>query len=350
VWRSKAAAIVALAALLVVAADRVVAWTNDDAVAADFADRLFVQPSEDGVYLLGNSMFKTGVDPERLEDMLGGTTPVDFEYHNGHYSNLWYLIARTALGQTEHDPRVVVWGFRPYYAMRPAFRQNGPTDNDLFAIEDPLYERLEGGETFTEPPTVSSARFRAQLASSSGLYQQREDVQAHVADTAVRVGVDVLDLVGVGYAESLRASVVEGDRTLADEIVRLGTGGETVLTEELVVDGVGDFIVGPVRPFADTYIPATAEAITDAGLDQVVVIWRPVIAADGSPAPEEDAFVADALAWFESQGIPVLDLYNDERVERRFFASGDHYNEEGRELITGVLARFLRDQDVVPSP
>ena len=313
-------AIIALAVVLVVATDRLVASTDDDAAAADFADRLFVQPSPDGVYLLGNSMFKTGVDPERLEAQLGGTTPVDFEYHNGHYSNLWYLIARTALGRTEHDPSVVVWGFRPYYAMRPAFRQNGPTDNDLFAIEDPLYERLQGGETFREPPTISSARFRDELAETSGLYRERDAAQDRVADAAVRVGVDVLDWLGVGYAESLRASVVEGDRSLADEIVRLGTGGETVLTEELVVDGIGDFIVGPVRPFADSYIPATAEAIADAGLDQVVVIWRPVIAADGAPATDEDAFVADALAWFDSQGIPVLDLYGDGRIERSFFA------------------------------
>ena len=46
-----------LALALVVVVDRVLA-DGSPGPATNFADRLFEQPREDGVYLLGNSMFK----------------------------------------------------------------------------------------------------------------------------------------------------------------------------------------------------------------------------------------------------------------------------------------------------
>ena len=93
----------ALALVLVV--DRLLVENDEPARSVDFADRLTVQPSADGVYLLGNSMFKTGIDPDLLAEDMGSITPVDFEYHNGHYTNLWYLISRAALGQTWRSDR-----------------------------------------------------------------------------------------------------------------------------------------------------------------------------------------------------------------------------------------------------
>ena len=326
----------ALALVLVV--DRLLVETDEPATSVDFADRLTVQPSADGVYLLGNSMFKTGIDPDLLAEDMGSITPVDFEYHNGHYTNLWYLISRAALGQTPEQPRVVVWGFRPRFAAIPAFRQNTENATDLFSFEDELFDSLSTGQDFSNPDTFSSENVKDELEERSGIYSRREAARASLNDDSLEFGVDVLDWLGVGFADSLRTEVIDGDRSLADEIVRLVTDGEVVLTEELVIDDSGDFIMGPTVDFEGGFLPATAEAIDDAGLQQMVIIWRPILAAEETPPPEEDLFVADAIAWLEDNDIPYLDLYHDDRIGPALYGAGDHYNEDGRELITGIVA------------
>lgn len=343
-WRSKALAIVVTALALVLVADRLLREDGEPTASVDFADRLTVQPSDDGVYLLGNSMFKTGIDPSLLASDMGDITPVDFEYHNGHYTNLWYLISKSALGQTDEQPRVVVWGFRPRYAADPAFRQNTENATDLFTFEDELFDSLSAGQDFSNPDTLSSENVKDELEARSGIYARRESARARLNDESLELGVDVLDWLGVGFADSLRTDVIDGDRSLADEIVRLVTDGEVVLTEELVVDDSGDFIIGPAVAFENGFLPATAEAIEDADLQQMVIIWRPVHAASDTPAPEEDLFVADAIRWLEDNGIPYLDLYHDDRIGPALYGAGDHYNEDGRRLITGIVAEAILQQ------
>jgi hypothetical protein len=297
-------AIVVLALALVVVVDRVLA-DGSSGPATNFADRLFEQPREDGVYLLGNSMFKTGIDPALIADGLPTETPVDFEYHNGHYTNLWYLIAKSALGKTEADPRVVVWGFRPHFAADPAFRVNTLNDTDLFVFDDPLYAGLSAGVDFTTPPAFSSANVKLELAERSGLYGRRS---------------------------------AAGERVSSESLV---ADGEVVLTEELVIDDEGDFIRGPRRAFDAGYAPATALAIADANLRQLVILWRPRIAAEGSPNPIDDLFIAEAIAWFDDHEIPYVDLYSDDRITIDYFASGDHYNEDGRREISEIVGQAL---------
>ena len=254
---SKPLRILMLAVLLVILVEFVTQGFSDDGGSSGGkADLLTVQPEEDGIYLLGNSMFKTGIDVQLLDDSLPNDL-VDFEYHNGHYTNLWYLIAKSALPEIKEVPSVIVWGYRPRYALDPAFRQNRLNATDLFAIDDPIYNSL----------------------SASG---------------------------------------------------------------EITNGGAGDFIAGPFKSFNDGYIPRTAEAISDLGIPQVVIIWRPVAAATGELSNAEINFVSDSLEYFSENSIPVLNLFNDEDIGIDFFASGDHYNAAGREYITLKLANFLQ--------
>lgn len=216
-------------------------------------DRLAVQPVDGGVYLLGNSMFATGVD---LEAMQAGIPERDvrFNYYDGHYTSLWYLIAKGALGPSEERPELIVWGFRPRYAMVPAFRQNRPNSTELFEFADPEYDLLTRD-------------------------------------------------------------------SLANE----------------------DFITGPTVEFADGFIPRTAESFEDSGLAQLVVIWRPVTVAQGTPDPNEERFVADAIAYFKAQGIPYVDFFHDDQLELAMFAKGDHHNADGRARVTDILTERIRE-------
>ena len=188
VWRSKALAIVVTALALVLVVDRLLVENDEPARSVDFADRLTVQPSADGVYLLGNSMFKTGIDPDLLAEDMGSITPVDFEYHNGHYTNLWYLISRAALGQTPEQPRVVVWGFRPRFAAIPAFRQNTENTTDLFSFEDELFDR-QGYLTLFDAIGSTDKRIHA----NPGLHPEipSEEVDAAFEFLAARLHADV---------------------------------------------------------------------------------------------------------------------------------------------------------------
>lgn len=321
--------VVALLGVLVV--DLVVRRAS---VGTDFVERLNTPPEEDAVFVVGNSMFQTGIDMDLLSRQLG--TDVAFDYHNGHYSSLWYLISDLAVPQFESEPELIVWGFRPFYAADPAFRQNRPTDNDLFEPGDLLYQRLT---TVDDPPEQTfGARTAEALGDRSALFAARDDVQDRVSGFVADIGVDVLAAVRPGATEGFRSEYEAGELTIADEFLREVTGGDVQRTEELVVDGVGDFVRGPRTGFADGFIPATALRLEEQDIDQLVVIWRPVAAANGSEIPEQEAFVDEAIAWFEDQGIPYLDLFSDERIDESLFASGDHYNQDGRLLITSIVA------------
>ena len=337
--RSKTIQILVLALAIVVALDvtaRVVA--SEEPVS--LTDRLEVQPVDRGVYLLGNSMFKTGVDVEVVRD---GLNPHDvrFGYYNGHYTSLWYLIAKGALGPSERRPELVVWGFRPGFALLPAYRQNQPNSTELFEFDDRAYLSLTGQSDNSPGLDVQSFMLRW-----SGMFAQRAEVQDLVSMTTEQAGLAALDVAGRS-TRGLRERLVEGDGSIADEITRAATRGAVQLTEEQVVDGVGDFVTGPTLAFAEGFVPLTAESFEDNGLEQLVVIWRPASVAKGSPVALEQQFVSDAIDYFEDHDIPFLDLYNDERIDATMFAKGDHYNAAGRAYITDYLTAVI--QELLPA-
>jgi hypothetical protein len=342
IFQSRAVRILVLTFLLVASVDIGVKSLSDDSEITDNASLLFVQPHTEGIYFLGNSMFKTGIDFISLEETLPEIT-IDFEYHNGHYTNLWYLIAKSALENTEESPRFVIWGFRPRMALDPAFRQNQTNDTDLFAFDDPLYNTLKDGEDFSRPSFFSPDYVRLTLDRSTGLHPQRDIFQEWVKDKALKIGFKLLETLNISSSTSLKNSLDSMDRSLADEIAQLLTGGAITFTEETVVDTKGDFISGPQRNFEDGYIPATSDAFKAADIQQVIIIWRPVNVAIGNPHTVEDQFVADSLRFFSQQGIPVINLYDDSSIGRSFFASGDHYNAQGRAYVTDLLGEFLSE-------
>lgn len=303
-----------------------------------FVDQLNEPPPADGIFLLGNSMFHTGIDVPALAELTG--EPTVFDYHNGHYTNLWYLISTKALPQVDDPPRVVVWGFRPFYAMDPAFRQNFENDTDLFEPGDAAYQARTIGTDADDRSAV--VRWLPELLDDhSELYGSRETAQERLASESVDVGMSVLSTVRPEDTEDFRQRFDAGETSVIDEILRIATDGEVQLAEEQVVDGVGDFVRGPQVDFSGSFIPLIAESIDELGMDQLVVIWRPVAAAKDQEIGDQDRFVEDALAYFAANGIPVADFYGDDRIGVDLFASGDHYNADGRALITEILAEEL---------
>lgn len=325
------------AALAIVALAEVWATTTADAEPPPI-ERLNTPPGED-VFIFGNSMFQTGIDFAPLADQSG--REITFDYHNGHYTNLWYLIADQALPQADPAPETIVWGFRPMFASDPAFRTNVENDNDLFEPGDNIYRSLTiGGDDPIEAWDVP-ARLRETVTNSNGLWATREDAQATLGARSTDLGVDAVGVVRPEDTAEFRDRFASGEVTVTDEILRIATGGEVQLAEEQVVDGQGDFIRGPRVEFADSFVPLIANKIQELDSEQLVVIWKPVATVNGGDVDLDEAFVADAIAFFESEGIPYLDLFHDPDIVLEMYASGDHYNADGRVHITTALATAL---------
>lgn len=304
-------------------------------------EKLNAAPGED-VFVFGNSMFQTGINFGPLAEQSG--RDVVFDYHNGHYTSLWYLIADQALPLAEPDPNLVVWGFRPKFAADPAFRQNKVVDNDLFEPGDNLYRNLTIGSGESVPSWDLAGRLSETVTQSNGMWSRRDEAQTALAVSASGLGVDVVGVVRDAETEDFRDRLASGEVTVADEILRIATDGEIQLAEERVVDGQGDFIIGPPVTFAGSFLPHITEKIADVSKQQLVVIWKPVHTVRDDLGPgDDDAFVAEAIAYFEEQQIPYIDLYHDDRITLEMFASGDHYNEEGRVVVTNIIAEKLRE-------
>ncbi|MDW3177670.1 MAG: hypothetical protein R8J94_09805 [Acidimicrobiia bacterium] len=303
---------------------------------------LNTEPGE-GVFVFGNSMFQTGIDFAQLREQSG--REVDFDYHNGHYSSLWYLIASKALPEVTSDPELTVWGFRPAFAADPAFRTNQPNDNDLLEPGDDTYLRLTVDSGDPPAAWAIGTRLRGFVDDHSRLFGTRSDAQEVLADSTAEVGVELAGLVRPEDTADFRARFDAGETTVTDEILRIATRGEVQLAEEKVDDDVGDFISGPSVRFEGSFIPEIADEIASLGLNQLVIIWKPAAAAAATNRPDDDLFVSDAIDYFESNEIPYVNLYDEPTITIDMYASGDHYNEAGRRHITTLLADILRSEN-----
>jgi hypothetical protein len=330
--------ITVLATLVIVAAVEVGAVATADAEPTAL-QKLNTQPGDD-VFVFGNSMFQTGIDFGPLASSSG--RDVVFDYHNGHYTNLWYLIVDQALPLATPPPELIVWGFRPSFAAEPAFRGSAENDNDLFEPGDNAYRRLTVGSDEPIDTWDLAGRLRESVVRSEGLWSRRDDAQAALAARSTDAGVDVVGLLRPEDTAAFRERFANGDVTVTDEILRIATGGEVQLAEELVVDTQGEFTRGPIVPFDESFVPLIAEKLQEVQGEQLVVIWKSVSAVNGGETDLDERFVAEAIAYFETEGIPVLDLYNDRNIDLEMFASGDHYNADGRAYITAKLAETIR--------
>ncbi len=307
-------------------------------------DALKVQPHEGRVYLLGNSMFKTGIDRDALETGLrvgaGEGTAVDFEEHVGHYTNLWYLIVKNALLEHTEVPKRVVWGFRPTYAFRPAFRQKRTCDIERFVSpSETFYDHLVSSAN-----AGGAGRWRSWLAQHSGLYPRRDTIRDRVFEPFERFALEVLWIMGGPEAPVMEADLDTG--TSLSELVhkRLHRDPNRVAEESYIDAGAG-FVLGEVVPFEQSFVPKIADMLRDRGIPQLVMLFKPVAVTEEGIDERAAQFADTAVRYFEKHDIPHLDMVKDPDLQRHHYASGDHYNAEGRALVTSKLAEALTRLD-----
>ena len=124
-------------------------------------------------------MFGTGLDVTLAQSLLP-KEKVSFGYYDGHYTTMWYSAFRNSLLPSGIKPKVVIWGFRPTFAMLPAYRQNAVTELEKFYDpNDPVFaailEKAGAGEAMA--PDEKPKGFFAWLAEKAPVATRRTDLK-----------------------------------------------------------------------------------------------------------------------------------------------------------------------------
>lgn len=308
-------------------------------------------PTTGSLYFIGNSMFGTGLDIDAVRDSLPHET-ASLGYYDGHYTSTWYAAFRNSLIPSGIRPKVVVWGFRPTYAVLPAFRQNAETELDLLHDpDDPVFRAiLANAEAVDNPANRSVVVPRRKqsildwLSDAAPIVKRRSDFRRLYSDVAAHV-------VARAYAKTndiaAQFSDPRSSLKISDIIVSFATGGTIRRADALVVDNGERFIQGREMPFDQSFVPLTAQLLMDAEIPQIVIIFKPVSVLDGKMPASAWTYYKDVIAYFERERIPYLDFVADPLLTRDLYAKGDHYTQEGMTYVTNRIVENLRAEGFV---
>jgi hypothetical protein len=303
-------------------------------------NKLNMPPNSHHLYFLGNSMFKTGIDFELLNNnLLPEGEHADFEYHNGQYTNLWYLLIKNAIVPSSEHPKILVWGFRPTYANEPAFRQNkiGPIEEFCLG-NDSFYESMISQQDFSQKD-----KFTLWLANNSFLFGNREDIKRKISSFINNIGVSFLKpLMSSERAAEIEDMFFTRKLTVSDFLVNQLSDGRYVMVEETVVDNGRKFIRGKKVKFDQSFIPIISSMISDAGIPQLVLIFKPAAYSKNELGKGPIKFAIDAEKYFKSKSIQYINFMKDDSISEDLYAKGDHYNTRGREHVTKAVSDKIK--------
>lgn len=304
------------------------------------------------VYIFGNSMFGTGIDLDIIRKSMPSKT-IEFAYYNGYYTSMWHLGVSLAM-EVDNAPNTVVWGFRPTYAIRPAFRQNivtvendfstlMPNDHRETLINAGDYSLVKGdslSQTITDPDDTSSKSSLEPFESLA--WSLAETVKSPFA--ALNGEVDVLNNTITQIFSTFK--VWTGDTESGkptDLLIEYVSNGNIQKADALVIDSGKKFITGKKVKFQNSFVPKITEKISALGAEQVVIIFRPVNSYDEGLEEDIAEFYKEAQGYFEENNVRVIDMLSDDDLKRNMYASGDHFNQAGRELISNRVIDALTE-------
>lgn len=287
-------------------------------------------------------MFGTGLDIERAQQRMPGER-ARLGYYDGHYTSMWYAAFRNSLIPSGIKPKVVVWGFRPTYAVFPAFRKNGPTQLDkVFDSDDKVFldilARAESGvSTKAAFERGMQFSFWEWLQSVAPITREREGLSAAINASFSRWIASIFS----PNNENAQYLLDTPSAKISDLIVSFATGGEVRRADALVVDNGERFVVGNAMAFNQSFVPLTASLLRQNDIPQLVVIFKPVaVFGEGMP-PEPQAYYEDAIAYLKSNDIPYIDFIADPALTEDLYAKGDHFTAEGMAYVTEQIVQAL---------
>lgn len=304
-------------------------------------------PTSGGIYFIGNSMFGTGLDIEAAREALPGDS-ASLAYYDGHYTSMWYAAFRNALIPSGVKPQVVVWGFRPTYAVLPAFRQNRKTSlDDVHDPDDSVFSAIltRAGENGGSLPIADEPTTLLSIA------EEQMPIVARRNDIANDLNSSAAQATALVFAKSSEmAADFAAPRSplkISDIIISFTTGGEVTRADALVVDNGERFLGGESASFENSFVPPTVDLLNKADIPQLVVIFKPVAVFDGAMPGEAQAYYDDAVSWLDAEGVPYVDFVADPALTRDLYAKGDHYTSEGMAFVTARIVEALYSEGLV---
>ncbi|MDA9263418.1 hypothetical protein N9P71_01035 [Saprospiraceae bacterium] len=302
-------------------------------------------------YILGNSMFGTGFDLGTFRASFPKNS-AEFAYYNGYYTSMWHLAVNVGIN-TNNAPETIIWGFRPTYAIMPSFRQNTLTDEQILfrtapdahntilkragdpaffeeeslgLLSSDLNELNNGETTAVEPFEITGAKLIEFIKAPFKAMNGKQDLR---------------DLLINNVSKLLTHKEIKDDNAIpfkpSDLLIQYVTGGKITTMDALVIDNGEKFIKGNEVFFSDSFIPSTVKAIENMGCNQLVVIFRPVSTFQKPLPRKTEQFYKDAITYLENNAIPYIDLMENQNLTKDMYAKGDHFTEDGRQLITKLI-------------
>ena len=233
---------------------------------------------------------------------------------------------------------MIVWGFRPTYAIYPAFRQNKTGDIEkLYDGSDTYYQAKISQQRLSK-----KEMFNLWLENHSFLYGKRMVIKDKITAFINHYGLYFLkSFISDIRMRELEDNFVSKRLSVSDFLLKQLSGGCFAMVEETVADRGDKFVKGKKVSFDESFIPDIASMISEAGIPQLVIIFKPVSHAENRLDPESLKFAEDSKKYFEANSISFINFLKDARIVSKFYAKGDHYNMQGRELISKTVGDKL---------
>ncbi len=281
------------------------------------------------VVVIGDSVVVFGVDQQTLTRELG--EPAYALGVPGSTSAAWYLMLKNIIADSNPIPPYVVLPFRDTILTLPTYRTTGyyfEIVDNFAGKHEPLVTQLSylnamnPLEKFAERyvPLYSvrwrlreglDARLRYGLAGRLGLRQERVN--------------DALNYI-FGKQQGLDFTALN---SAADDSKQI-----------LYNDEAYDF----ERQLQKSYLPRMIQIAQQEGFTLVFVRTKTQAFPEASSEPPGLRRYSAALAEYlnAQENVVFIDLGHDSRLERKYYLTELHFNEQGKQLFTKILAEELK--------
>jgi hypothetical protein len=273
------------------------------------------------VVLIGDSTLRAGVDEQALQQLLGQET---FKAsNNGSASAWWYLYVKNVLCQADCQPEIAVIFFRDHYLTDPAFRTDGEYAKPIRVLcceNEPHIQAVLSSGLWDSP-------FNTIPQEAKSMWEQRVlKTAAHL----VRVNKD-------RAKEHLRMMFDESK--MADA----GITAKQLASEQAKDESDFDFRANLVYSF----LPAMIQELKAKKIQPVFVRMKRRRDLELGGQPELlKVYIADLTKYLEENDAILIDFTDASDIRLEHFGPGDHLNEQGKQVFTGLLAERLRGIDV----
>ena len=283
-----------------------------------------ISEEQPDVVLIGDSVLFFGVDHEKLSGLLGAKT-YSIAYP-GAGSAIWYLAVKNVILEATYTPKYVVVVFRDTKLTLPALHTTGPyfeALDDFAGRREPLVTKLAYINQMSPVEKFAEQYFPVYSAR----WELRGRLDSHIRYTAPTA---LLSCPAQCTDASLDSTFGKNNM----EIAAFNRGVENLYASEFL-----NFEKQVVKSF----LPHIIQLAEENNIELIFVRTKSLIFPEyeAEPLPLRKYIKSLKVYLSRQENVHFIDLAHDERMKPSFFEDEVHFNKEGRELFTKILADEL---------